>query len=99
MRNLFQVPVFPLSHFEHIFCFALSVCFYAQIGSIGEKNCTVCFFAAIFIFLLPLDHEVDKMSESHGNEIWKYIMNLILFQISYLGFSLSCKSPPFHQKD
>ena len=43
--------------------------------------------AFILIFMLPLDHAVDKMSESHANEIWKYIMNLILFQISDLGSS------------
>ena len=52
----------------------------------------VCFLAVILIFLLPLDHAVEKMSLSHANEIWKDIMNL--FQMSDFG-----KIPPFHPKD
>ena len=55
--------------------------FYAQIGSFGEKKIMIYPFAVILTFLLPLDHEVDKMCLSHANGIWKYIMNLILFQI------------------
>ena len=35
--------------------------------------------AVIYIFLLLLDQAVDKMSVSHANEIFKYIMNLIMF--------------------
>ena len=99
LRNLVQWPVFPLSQFEQIICFLLSVCFYAQIASLGEKNFMVCFFAAILIFLLPVDHAANKMSLNHAKEIWKYILTLILFQISDWGFSKSCKIPPFHQKD
>jgi hypothetical protein len=47
------------------------------------------FFGAIFVFVLPLDHAVDKMyvTVSHANEIWKYILTLILFQISDWGSS------------
>ena len=54
-----------------------------------EKKSAWYFFvvAVILIFLLPLDHAVNKMSVSHANEIWKYNMNLILFQISDFGFS------------
>ena len=44
------------------------------------------FFAVILIFLLLLDHAVDKMSVSLANEVRKYIMNLILYQISDSGF-------------
>ena len=42
------------------------------------------FFGVFFVFLLPLDHAVDKMyvTVSHTNKIWKYILTLILFQIS-----------------
>ena len=53
----------------------------------SAKNCMVCIFAVILIFLLPSNHVVDKMSVSHANEIWKYIMNLILFQITDFLFS------------
>ena len=64
------------------------MCFYAKIGSFGEKKLHgMFFFAVILIFLLPSDHAVDKISVSHANEIWKYIMNLIWFQISDFGFS------------
>ena len=77
-----------IRQFEQIFCFAFSLCFFnAQIGSFGEKKMHGIFFAVIFIFMLPLDHAVDIMSVSHMNEIWKYILNLNLFQISDLGFS------------
>ena len=44
-------------------------------------------FAAILIFLLPIDHAVDKMSVSHAKKIWKYILTLILFQKNDLGVS------------
>ena len=47
----------------------------------------VCILAVILIFLLPSDHAVDKMSVSHANEIWKHIMNLILFQVTGFGVS------------
>ena len=56
-------------------------------------------FCSYLNFLLPLDHAVDKMFLRHANEILKYILNLIMFKICDLGFSLSCKSPPFNQKD
>ena len=62
--------------------------FYAQIGSFGEKKLHGIFFAVIFTFMLTLDHAVDKMSVSNMNEIRKYIINLILFQISDLGFKV-----------
>ena len=48
LRNLVQGPVFPLSQ---IFCFALLVCFYAKIGSFGEKKCMV-FFLQLFGFFV-----------------------------------------------
>ena len=51
------------------------------------------------VLIFPLNHAIDKMSVSHANEIWKYIMNFILFQIIDFVFSYSCKSPPFHPKD
>ena len=44
-------------------------------------------FEVILIFMLPLDHAVDKMSVNHANEILKNIMNSVLFQISDFGFS------------
>ena len=55
-------------------------------------------FAVILTFLLPLDHEVDKMSLSHANEIWKYIMNLIFFQISDLDSDNPATVHPSNQK-
>ena len=94
-----QEPVFPLSQFEHTFCFALSVCFCAQICWFEEKNFMVCIFAVIYIFLLPSDHVVDKMSVSHANLIWKYIMYLILFENYWFEnywFLKSYKSLAFH---
>ena len=61
-------PYFYLCQFEHIFCFALSVYFYAQIFPFGEKNPMICIFAVTVIFLLPSDHVVEKMSVSHANK-------------------------------
>ena len=85
LRNLVLGPLFAqFEQFEQIFCFALSVCFYAPTCPSGEKNCMVCMFAVTLIFLLPSDHVVGKVSVSHGNELWKYIMNLIVLETSLL---------------
>ena len=43
-----------------------------------RKNFLLSIVAFILIFLVPSDHVVDKMCVSHGNEIRKYVMNLIL---------------------
>ena len=66
--------VFPLSQFKHILCFALSVCFYAQICQFGMVWYLECIFAVTMSFLLPSDYGVDEMSVSHAKEIWKYIL-------------------------
>ena len=46
----------------------------------AKKNHMICIFAVILIFLLPLDHAVDKMSVGHANENEIYIPNFILFE-------------------
>ena len=82
-----------------LFC-AISVFFMHQSVHLERENCMVCIFAGVLICLLPSDHVVNKMSVSHANETWKYIMNLIFSSSNYWFEILMTvkKSPPFHPK-
>ena len=83
LRNLVQGPIFPLSQYEQMFCFASEVCFFMhKYVHLERKNCMVCIFAVILIFLFAFRSCGSKMSVSHKNKIWKYITNLILFQVT-----------------
>ena len=85
--NIFHIHYIPLGLRTFAWLLRVSIHIYIYVES-GEKKIMFYPFAVILNFLLPLDHEVDKMSLSQENEVWKYIMNLILFQISDLfGFS------------
>ena len=46
----------------------------------------VCIFAVNLMFMMPSDHAVDQMYVSLANKILKYILNLIVFQITDLVF-------------
>ena len=59
LKYLVHEPVFPLSQFEHTFCFAVSVCFFMHKSvHLKGKFLIVCIYAVILIFLLPSDHVV-----------------------------------------
>ena len=47
LNNLFHEPVFPLSQFNHKFCFAVTVCFLCTTLSISREKMFSCVSAVI----------------------------------------------------
>ena len=55
------------------------------------KICTVCKFAVMLTFILPLEHEVDEMSVTHVNQIW--INLLVAISFIFYVFTVTQKLP------
>ena len=68
-----------LSQFEHVFGFALSVYFYAQILPFAGKKSHDMYFCSYSEFSVAPDLVVEKMSVSHANEIEIYNLYFISF--------------------
>ena len=64
--------------------------------NLERKNLMICIFAVILIFLLALDHVVEKMSVSHGNENEINTLYFISLKITDYRFLYSNKSPAIH---
>ena len=48
LTNLVWEPIFPLSQFEHIFCFGHQYVFYAQICPFEEEKSSLYLFMQLF---------------------------------------------------